>query len=253
MIWRYPEDDSPAVITAAYNIESTHRIGEPLQLPETAVVFFVGNGVEYLRDHYSCELITEKFPRFLRACPIYRLGNLCFLHGGSGAPQAADTLETLAALGVRRVFGVGMCGAFSAKLELGDIIVPDKAYVEEGTSLHYYPEIDYAVPDSALFRQLAAIPGAKALPVVSTDAVYRQTFYKEKLWREKGAVGVDMETSAILSVAKVLGLQAAAVLMVSDVHPTEPSAPRWEWSMTAEMRRRLFETALAAIRPGKTD
>ena len=252
-MWRYPEDDSPTVITAAYNIASTHRTGEALHLPETAVLFFVGSGVEYLRDHTSCELITEKFPRFLRACPIYRLGEVCFLHGGSGAPHAVDTLETLAALGVKRVFSVGMCGAFSERVGLGDIIVPNRAYVEEGTSLHYYPEIDYSEPDSRLFQQLCAIPGAKALPVVSTDAVYRQTFYKEKLWRGKGAVGVDMETSALLSVGKYLGIQAASVLMVSDIHPMDKTAPRWEWSMTAEMRRRLFETSISAIWAAETD
>ena len=26
---------------------------------------------------------------------------------------------------------------------------------------------------------------------ISTDAVYRQTFFKEELWRSKGAIGVD--------------------------------------------------------------
>ena len=30
-------------------------------------------------------------------------------------------------------------------------------------------------------------------PIVSSDAVYRQTFGKEQLWREKGAVGVDKD------------------------------------------------------------
>ncbi|MBR3874010.1 MAG: hypothetical protein IKJ26_07540 [Clostridia bacterium] len=50
-------------------------------------------------------------------------------------------------------------------------------------------------------------------------AVYRQTFSKEQLWREKGAVCVDMETSAVFSVAKYLGVKAIALLMVSDLAP----------------------------------
>lgn len=77
-----------------------------------------------------------------------------------------------------------------------------RPFVEEGTSLHYYEQIDFAQPDEQLFEQLKKIPGAKVLPIVTTDAVYRQTFYKEQLWREKGAVAVDMETSALWSVGK---------------------------------------------------
>ena len=85
-------------------------------------------------------------------------------------------------------------------------------------------------------------------PIVSTDAVYRQTFRKEQLWREKGAVGVDMETSAVFSVSHRLGLKAAALLMASDIHPTRPDAPKWEWSMTREMRDRLAEQGITLAR-----
>lgn len=49
-----------------------------------------------------------------------------FLDGGRGAPQAADTVETLAALGVENIIAVGMCGAFDKKTRIGEIIVPQK-------------------------------------------------------------------------------------------------------------------------------
>lgn len=142
---------------------------------------------------------------------------------------------------------VGMCGGFSEQVAVGDILVPDKAFVEEGTSLHYYEQIDFARPDEQLFEQLQNIPEAKVLPIVTTDAVYRQTFYKEQLWREKGAVAVDMETSALWSVGKFLGLQVASVLMISDRHPLREGEPAWEWKMTMEMRRRLFEQVMEIV------
>lgn len=85
-------------------------------------------------------------------------------------------------------------------------------------------------------------------PIVSTDAVYRQTFRKERLWREKGAVGVDMETSAVFSVAHYLGLRAAALLMVSDVHPLGQDDPKWEWQMTREMKEHLAEQGILFAR-----
>lgn len=170
---------------------------------------------------------------------------MCFLYGGSGAPQAVDTVETLAALGVKNIIAVGMCGAYNENVHVGEIIAPQKAFVEEGTSLHYYESIDASYPDTDLLNTATSFLPVCNYPIVSTDAVYRQTFEKEQLWREKGAVGVDMETSAVFSVAQYLGLKAVALLMVSDIHPIKPDAPKWEWHMTKDMKYHLAEQGIA--------
>jgi len=219
-----------------------------LRLPETAMLFYMNRGEEYMLSHFNTRLLTEKFPRFLRACPIYQVEGynaLCFLDGGRGAPHAVDTLETLAALGVKNVVTVGMFGAFAEKIQFGDVLIPGQAFVEEGTSLHYYDSIEYACPDSELHARALSAIGGKNLPLVSTDAVYRQTFMKEALWREKGAVGVDMETSALFSVGKYLGVKVVSILAASDKHPTQPGEAPWHWKMTPDMRAFLFEKCSA--------
>jgi len=244
-MWCSPNDCSEAVIVASEQINSAHS-GCHLHLPETAIVFFMSKGTDYLVEHYNAEVLPELFPRFLNRCPIWKIPNLnlCFLDGGRGAPQAADTVETLAVLGVENIIAVGMCGAYDNKVQGGEIIVPQKVFVEEGTSLHYYESIESAYPDTDLFDLARSSVDVVAYPIVSTDAIYRQTFYKENLWRENGAVGVDMETSAVLSVAKYLGLKAVALLMVSDIHPMAPDAPKWEWNMTKEMKYGLAEQSI---------
>lgn len=247
-MWTYPEDRTAGVITAAAQCRSEHGDAGCPRLPETAVLFYMHSGPAYLQQTRPCRLLLEKLPRFLQGGPVYGLGDaLCFLDGGRGAPQAVDTLETLAALGVRRVFTVGMCGSFSDQVRVGDILTPSRAIVEEGTSLHYYPAISEARPDPALLHALSAIPGAKPLPIVSCDAVYRQTFFKEQLWREQGAVAVDMETSALFSVGAYLGLPVAAALMVSDCHPRCEGDSPWSWEMTPALREQLFEAVITAI------
>lgn len=246
-MWKFEDDRTATVLTAREHVACGHN-GPVVSLPETAILFYMHSGPQYLQEHYPCTLLTEKLPRFLQGGPVWKLDEkICFLDGGRGAPQAVDTIETLAVLGVKRVVTVGMCGGFSEQVAVGDILVPDKAFVEEGTSLHYYEQIDFARPDEQLFEQLQNIPEAKVLPIVSTDAVYRQTFYKEQLWREKGAVAVDMETSALWSVGKFLGLQVASVLMISDSHPLREGEPAWEWKMTMEMRRRLFKRVMEIV------
>ena len=174
--------------------------------------------------------MSAPFPRFLNRCPIWEIKelNLCFLNGGCGAPQAADTVETLAALGCKTIIAVGMCGAYDENVRVGKIIAPQKAFIEEGTSLHDYESIEASFPNEDMLNTAASLFHINTYPVVSTDAVYRQTFRKEQLWREKGA----METSAVFSVARYLGLKAVALLMVSDIHPVKQDAPKWEWNMT---------------------
>lgn len=134
-----------------------------------------------------------------------------------------------------------MIGGFADDINVGDIVIPPRAYIEEGTSLHYYETIDYSTRDTDLFDKITCFfDGHKELPVVSTDAVFRQTFYKESLWREKGAAGVDMETSALFSVGKYLGIKVVSILMVSDKHPMHEEDKKWSWKMTKELRRELI-------------
>lgn len=247
-MWCFHEDKTSPVITAKRHIESGHK-NKIDSLPQTAVLFFMHSGVEFVRENYKTELIVEKFPRFLHSCPIYKAqeeNEFCFLDGGAGAPQAVDTLETLSALGVKNVVSVGMCGVFSAKIQIGNIIIPDKAFIEEGTSLHYYPDIEYSLPDNELlYCALKNLDGSRALPIVSTDAVYRQTFYKENLWRSKGAVGVDMETSALYSVSSYLGVKTVSVLIASDKHPLASDDTGWKWEMTTKIRHSFFEKCIS--------
>ena len=245
-MWCLPNDNSKAIITAAEQIHSAHRECR-LQLPETAIVFFMSKGTDYLIAHYDTEEMAEPFPRFLNRCPIWKVkdSEICFLDGGRGAPQAADTIETLAALGVKNIIAVGMCGAYSKDVHVGEIIAPQKVFVEEGTSLHYYESVEASYPNDDLLKIATSFPNVSSYSIVSTDAVYRQTFCKEQIWREKGAVAVDMETSAVFSVAQFLGLRAVALLMVSDVHPVHPDAPKWAWHMTKDMRNHLAEQGIS--------
>ncbi len=245
-MWCLPNDRSKAIITADEQINSAHHECH-LRLPETAVLFFMSKGTDYLIAHYNAEEMAEPFPRFLNRCPIWEIKdlNLCFLDGGRGAPQAVDTVETLAALGVKNIIAVGMCGAYDENVRVGEIIAPKKAFVEEGTSLHYYESIEASYPNGDLLEMATALLRIRNDPIVSSDGVYRQTFAKEQMWRDKGAVGVDMETSAVFSVAQYLGLKAVALLMVSDIHPIKPDAPKWEWHMTKDMRYHLAEQGIA--------
>lgn len=61
---------------------------------------------------------------------------------------------------------------------------------------------------------------------------------------KKGAVGVDMETSALFSVGNYLDLNVVALLMVSDIHPLDENENKWSWKMTKEMRKEVIYKAI---------
>lgn len=243
MVWFYKDDKTKPVFSSKMQVQSEHRRTEIIELPKTAILLYM-SGIDFIVEKYNAELISSNFPRFLNKTPIYKIkgaNNICLLDGGRGAPMAADTIETLHSFGVENVISMGLIGGFVEGINIGDIVMANKAYVEEGTSLHYYETIEYSTPDAKLFEQLTSrLKNYKVAPIISCDAIYRQTFYKEKLWREKGCVGVDMETSALFSVGNYLDLHIVSVLMVSDVHPIYEGQDNWKWKMTDELRKQFL-------------
>jgi purine-nucleoside phosphorylase len=139
-----------------------------------------------------------------------------------GAPYAVMVLETLRAWGVRSVVFCGWCGTIADDLVIGDILIPDCAIIDEGTSLHYkqahggtvYPNAGRHRDLQRSFRQHTVIH--KYGPVWSTDGIFRETPGQIRKFQQKGAVAVEMELSALFSAAKFYDLSIAAVLIVSD-------------------------------------
>lgn len=249
-MWYFEDDKTKAIITGEKQAQSSHGNNNLKSLPKTAVLLYM-RGLDYIKEKYKLELISKKFPRFLNSCPIYKIvgSEICLLDGGRGAPMAADTIEVLKAYGVENVISVGLMGSISEDINIGDIIIPNKAYVEEGTSLHYYKTIDYSTPSFELSKIFSSkISNSKLETIITTDSIYRQTFYKEKLWREKGCVGIDMETSALMSVGRYLNINVCSLLMVSDKHPLlDDGNENWIWHLPEEQRAKFLTDTLDVV------
>lgn len=144
-----------------------------------------------------------------------------------GAPQAVMALEKLVALGVRRLLFVGWAGSLDPDLKPGDLLLPLRAFSEEGTSRLYRPEPDPRAPaDWARTIAEALTEGGwscRTGSVWTTDAPYRETWGKIAAYRAAGAAAVDMETAALFTVGAYRRVEVVALLVISD----ELSGPRW--------------------------
>lgn len=61
----------------------------------------------------------------------------------------------------------------------------------------------------------------------------RKAYWKQPRWRESGCAGVDMETSALLSVSQYYSMPTVSVLLCSDKHPVSENAGDWTWGETS--------------------
>ena len=138
-----------------------------------------------------------------------------------GAPQAVMVLEKLIALGAKRICLFGWCGSLQPDLKIGDIVIPLHAFAEEGTSRHYPIGNRMPQTDPGLNRMMqrsleqAGLPFRKGT-VWTTDAPYRETASKVKSYQGKGALAVEMEMSALMTVAIYRSVKLSGLLVVSD-------------------------------------
>ena len=145
-----------------------------------------------------------------------------FLAGPAvGAPMAVLCLEKLIALGAENIILYGWCGSLHKNLHAMDVLVPTHALIEEGTSNHYLPGEQTVLPSSPLAGMLRSALSEEGIsvqhgPVWTTDAPYRETRHKVIAYGEQGIVAVDMEYSALCTVALHRQVRLAAVMLVSD-------------------------------------
>jgi len=167
-------------------------------------------------DHYRPLFLSRLYPDPNRDTGFAVVGPAV------GAPYAVMLLETLIAWGATDFIFLGWCGAIEKGVTIGDIIIPDRAFIDEGTSLHYgYQSGEETVPDESWARNLRQRMEASGLVchrggIWSTDAIYRETPTRVKHFQDKGALAVEMEVSALFAVGLHHRVRVTALLVVSD-------------------------------------
>lgn len=153
---------------------------------------------------------------------------------GIGSPSTAIALEELARVGATTFLRVGTCGSLRDGVGVGDIAIFDSAIRADGASEPYAP---IGFPAAAHHEVVSAATAASVRLGVrhhvgttfSTDLFYvpepGSAFggYERSAWRERwddirrtNALAVEMETGALLVLARIWGLRAGAVALVSD-------------------------------------
>jgi nucleoside phosphorylase len=148
-----------------------------------------------------------------------------------GAPAAVLVLEPFLQLPQPQIALIGTCGGISGpdiKLEIGDFVIPTGALCEEGTSQHYGGQPSTDIPPDKFqdllvqklerYRDQSRSSGQIKLGKIwSTDVPYLEHSGKVERFRTSGAIGVDMEYSAVLQLCRSYKTPFVSVLIVSDI------------------------------------
>jgi purine-nucleoside phosphorylase len=139
-----------------------------------------------------------------------------------GAPSTAIVAEELVQLGARTLIRVGTAGALGPGVTPGDLVVATASTPLDGATAAYLEGRPYAPAASfPVVRALAAAAEAQGIrphvgPVVTDDVFYHPGPDRLRFWADFGALAVEMEASALFTVAARHRLQAGAILLVSN-------------------------------------
>ena len=141
---------------------------------------------------------------------------------GMGMPTTAIYAHELIALGAKRLIRVGTCGSYQANLNIGDVIIAATASTDSSINKHIFDQKDFA--PTAHYPLLAkAVDAAETMGlevnvgnILSSDSFYNANPEHWHKWAEYGVLGVEMETSALYTVAAKHQVESLSILTVSD-------------------------------------
>lgn len=146
---------------------------------------------------------------------------------GSGMGQPSMSIyanELFTEYGVQTIVRVGSCGGLTEKVGMRDIIIASGACTDSGINRVRFHGQDYApVADFPLLR--AAVEAAESEPLdvavhvgllFSSDQFYSTRPELTESLVQHGALGVEMETSALYTLAAYHDRRALSICTVSD-------------------------------------
>ena len=172
---------------------------------------------------------------------------------GMGMPSLSIYVnELISDFGVKNLMRIGSCGGIQPELGLRDIILAQCASTDSSMNRIRFNGMDFAPGASFKLLKAAHDNAVKMdIPVTVGNILSEDSFYQAdpdvwKLWASYGVLALEMETSALYTLAARFGVDALTILTVSDNLVTKDlvSSEDREKSFT-DMMKLALETAIA--------
>ena len=144
---------------------------------------------------------------------------------GMGIPSfMIYSTELVKDYNVKRIIRIGTCGAISEHVKVRDLILGMSACTTSNINRTRFNGYDFApTADFHLLKTAYDVAIEKGFgtklhvaPILSTDEFYAHDEGLEFQYAQYGVAGVEMEAAGLYTVAQQYGIQALAILTVSD-------------------------------------
>lgn len=142
---------------------------------------------------------------------------------GMGTPSSGIVFEELVMLGARRLIRVGTCGGLQSHLRMADTVIALAASPDDRTPARYAsmegfaPSATFSLVETAARLSRSVSDRVFVGSIVTSGLFYDPDPSTFALWRRLGHLGVEMEAAMMYTIAAVKGIEALAMMTVSDV------------------------------------
>lgn len=164
---------------------------------------------------------------------------------GMGMPSLAIYAnELIREYDVQRLIRIGSCGSIQERVKIRDLVVAVSASTDSGMNTERFNGMTFAATAAwPLLRRAIGILEARNIPfhagnILSSDTFYRDDPESWKVWAQHQVLAIEMEANQLYTLAARYGVEALALLTVSDSLVTmDPSD-----DLSSEERERSFHT-----------
>lgn len=229
---------------------SVHIEAEPGDIAETVLLPGDPLRAEFVAKEYLSDVKRYNSVRNMYGYTGTYEGKRVSVQGtGMGQPSLAIYVhELIESYDVQNLIRIGSCGAMQPDIELMDLIFALGASTDSSMNRIRFEGQDFApVCDFGLLQRACEAADARGYAyraggILSSDSFYTADPDAWKLWASYGVLAVEMETSALYTLAAKAGRRALSMLTVSDSLVTGDA-------LSSEQRqtsfRRMVETALS--------
>lgn len=174
---------------------------------------------------------------------------------GMGIPSCSIyATELIREFGVKALIRVGSCGALSANVKLGDIIIALGASTDSKVNRMRFLDHDFAaIADHSLLAAAVEVARAQKTPVHVGNVFSSDFFYTPQpqifdVLEAMRVLAVEMELAGLYGVAAEHGVRALGLLTVSDhIRRQEHLSPAERQTGFDQMIRLALETAVRVV------
>lgn len=241
-----------SIVSPGDYVSYLEKIGKsPTYGPPECVIFCYSHRLlQYIREYHPVTEVTgfvgEKYLLDDSGGKTLLVGNF-----GVGAPVVVTLLEELIAYGARKFISIGTAGTLQKDINIGDIVVCDRAIRDEGTSHHYLSAAKYVSASQQISKRLKRSLEKFNQPYVTgsswtIDAPYRETIAEARAYQAEGVATVDMEAAALFAVAEYREVELGALFTISDSLADFTWDPNFHSQETQDGLETLYRVALDA-------